>query len=303
MLSTEPQVSLKNILVPTDFSDSSISALKYVLPMARQFHSSIHIVHVIRFPMMSFIMPGIDADVRCQARATAQEQLDHLEAIIGEVPHQFWLCEGSIAEAIEALVRSAHIDIIAAGTSAKSNMRKLFLGSAAEEILRTATCPVLLVGPRVSPGKPCSALTQILYVTKFWEESHCGLKYAIGIAQQHKSRILLLHVIEQDGPKPTDEWLNTYRRQLAKLLPASGCGLAADPVLRVEAARNVASRILHVAAEVEANLIIMDIPQEEPWATHLPDIVYEIIRSAPCPVLSIRTNPAAERSEMAKTAD
>ena len=300
MLSLDRQVSLQNILVPTDFSKGSICALEYMLPMVRQFNSCVHVVHVIRSPMVAFTAPGIDAEVRRQARATAQRQLDRLEAMLGDVRHRFWLYEGDIPETIEGLVRSAHIDMIAAGTSGKSNLRKLFLGSVAEEILRTATCPVLLVGPRTLILKPGSVLTQILYVARFWEKSSCGLKYAISIAQQFKARLLFLHVIEQGGPERDDEWLNTYRRRLASLLTDADWGFAADPVLRVESARNVASRILQVAAEVAANLIIMDGPQQEPWANHSPDPVYEVVSAALCPVLSIRANPAAGGSEPEK---
>jgi len=154
-----------------------------------------------------------------------------------------------------------------------------------------ATCPVLTVGPRASSSNCCELLGQLLYVTNFWEESHYGLQYAIRLAIQHKSRLLLLHVVEQEEPKQSgQEWLKEYRRILRNLLPEYAGGLLVEPVLRIEVAKNSAARILQVADEVSADLIVMDIRPEERWATHLRDKVSEIISRASCPVLTVRTN-------------
>ena len=104
--------------------------------------------------------------------------------------------------------------------------------------------------------------------------------------------LLLLHVIEQDEPKQSDhEWLREYRRILRNLLPEYAGDLLMEPVLRVEVAKNSTARILQVADEIGADLIIMDIRPEEPWATHLRDKVSEIISCASCPVLTVRTKP------------
>jgi len=62
-----------------------------------------------------------------------------------------------------------------------------------------------------------------------------------------------------------------------------------DPVLRVEVAKNSAARILQVAEEIGADLILMDVRPEQPWATHLRDKVSEIISCASCPVLTVCT--------------
>jgi len=129
-----------------------------------------------------------------------------------------------------------------------------------------------------------------MYVTHFWEESHYGLQYAIRLAIQYKSRLLLLHVIEQEEPKQSDhEWLREYRRILQNLLPERAGDLLVDPVLRVEVAKNSAARILQVAEEIGADLILMDVRPEQPWATHLRDKVSEIISCASCPVLTVCT--------------
>ncbi len=289
-LTTPIEISLKNILVATDFSPAALAALTRALPIARQFNSVVHIVHVVHPPEIVIASPAANSEICQQARLDAQRQLELLEAAVGTVPHRTWPREGDISEAVEDLVRSQHINLVAVGASGKSDLKKFFLGSVAEEIIRTATCPVLTIGPHTSSTSFDVPFAQLLYVTDFWEESHYGLQYAIRLAIQYKSRLLLLHVVEQDEPKQSGhEWLREYRRILRSLLPECAGDPLVEPVLRVEVAKNSAARILQVADEIGADLIVMDIRLEEPWATHLRDKIYEIISRASCPVLTVRT--------------
>ncbi len=289
-LTTPIEVSLKNILVATDFSPSALAALARVVPIARQFNSVVHLVHVIHPPEIDIASPAANSEICQHAPMEAQRQLELLETAVGTVPHRIWLREGKVSEAVEDLVRSQNIDLVVVGASGKSNLKKFFLGSVAEEIIREATCPVLTVGPHASSTSYGKPLAQLMYVTHFWEESHYGLQYAIRLAIQDKSRLLLLHVVEQDEPKQSDhEWLREYRRILRNLLPQYAGDLLLEPVLRVEVAKNSTARILQVADEISADLIVMDIRPEESWATHLGDKVYEIISCASCPVLTVRT--------------
>jgi len=295
-LTSPVEVSLKNILVATDFSSASFAALRRVVPIARQFNSVVHIVHVLHLREI----PPTDEAIRQQARMHAQRELEVLATVSGTVPHRTWLREvreGEVWEAVEDLVRAEHIDLVAVGSRGKSETDKFFLGSVTEEIIRTAKCPVLTIGPHMSTtcGEPPA---QLLYITNFREESHHGLQYAIRLATQYRSRLLLLHVVEQDETERSDqEWVRTYRRTLQGLLPKFAGDFLVDPVLRVEVAKNSTARILQVADEVLADLIVMDVRPEEPWQTHLRDKVSEIISCASCPVLTVRTKPEYDGEE------
>jgi nucleotide-binding universal stress UspA family protein len=281
-------IALENILVVTDLSPVSRSALEYARPIAQQFHSVVHILHVVRRGKMDLLPPPVDADDKDVIHA--KEQLHELETRLGAVPHRIWLREGQISSAVRELVRTEHMDLLIAGASGKSNLEKFLVGSVAEELLRSAPCPVLTFGPHAS-GKALDGSAQVLYVTGLWEESHHGLRYAIRLAAQYNCQLLLLHVIEQDEPRQTDrEWLKDYRRLLQRLLPeTSVAALPLEPVLRLEVARDSAMRILQVADEIAANLIVMDVRPEEDWTTHLQDKVYKIISRASCPVLTLQT--------------
>jgi nucleotide-binding universal stress UspA family protein len=289
-LTASEQVCLKNISVATDFSAASASALACVMPIARGSHSVVHILHVVRPSEIGLALTEDDEDISQEIQVDAQRQLTPLEDVVGTIPHKIWLREGNVGRAIGDLVRSEHIDLVAIGASGKSDFKKFVVGSVAEEIIRTSTCPVLSVGPhafRKSNGVP---LAHLLYVTSLWESSHDGLRYAMQLAIEHRARLILLHVVEQEAPKrPDRESLNAFRRIMKNLLPDIAASLREKPVLRVEVTKDVTARILQVADELRADVIVMDVQPKHAMSTHLGDKVYPIISWANCPVLTVRT--------------
>src|SRR5208282_5572378 len=62
-LTTPIEISLKNILIATDFSAASLAALTCVVPIARQFNSVVHIVHVIHPPEIAIASPAADSEI------------------------------------------------------------------------------------------------------------------------------------------------------------------------------------------------------------------------------------------------
>lgn len=283
-LTSQVELSLKNILVVIDFSAASLAALTCIVPVAKRSGCVIHLLHVI--PPETEIASEANDDMRLQTRLDAQRELGALDVVVETVPYKMWLREGTVWASIEGLVQSEHIDLIVVGITDESD----FMGSGAEEIVRKAVCPVLTVGPNASPSADEASLGQLLYVMNLWEGSHDGLEYAIQLAARYNSRLLVLHVVEQEEPRRSDhEWLSAYRRIMRNLLPESATDLGAAPVLRVEVAKNISARILQVADEVRTDLIVMDVPPEQPGATHVPQKLYEVISRASCPVLTLRS--------------
>jgi len=282
-------IALKNILVATDFSAASISTLTCVVPIAREFHSVVHILHVVRPSELGLALTQADEDMSREVQVDAQRELTPLEDVVGPIPHKIWLREGSVSGAIEDLDRSEHIDLVAIGASGKSDFKKFVVGSVAEEIIRNVPCPVLSIGPHAFRNSCGVRLAELLYVTSLWESSHEGLRYAIQLAIERRSRLVLLHVIEQDAPqKPDREWLKGFRRIMRNLLPNTAANLHEKPVLRVEVTKDVTARILQVADELRADLIIMDVHPAHGMSTHLRDRVYPIISWANCSVLTLQ---------------
>lgn len=144
-------IKISNVLVATDFSDASASALAYGREFARAFGARLHVLHVVDSPVMWVGPEAIGVDIaRLQAELEAgaenrlngivtsedREQLKATPAIrTGRVP----------AFEIANYAKSERIDLILMGTHGRGLVKHLLMGSVAEKVVRIAPCPVLTV--------------------------------------------------------------------------------------------------------------------------------------------------------------
>lgn len=170
-------ISFKQILVATDLSPASLASLPYVVSIAQRFGATVFVAHVIPISVYETARPQSMQAVTTECRAGAQEKL---KEITGELRAQgiearTLLGEGDVGVVLSSWIDEHGFDLMAMGTTGRSGVRKLVLGSMAEEMIRVAECPVLTVGPEVSNEAP-SALNNILCATDFSPgRSACGI--------------------------------------------------------------------------------------------------------------------------------
>lgn len=136
-------IVLTRVLVATDFSRPSESALTYGRALARTFGATLHLLHVIE---NSFLRPTA-AHPYAHAAATKRTLNGRLtdEDWIGLRARAVVEVSDSPAEAIADYARREAIDLIVLGTRGRSAIAQLLIGSVAERVVRTAPCPVLTV--------------------------------------------------------------------------------------------------------------------------------------------------------------
>lgn len=139
-----PELRLRRILVPVDFSGCSRKALEYGRSFARQFNAELVLLHVIDLPVsgglpMEPVLPDLEApetvakDLATWAREAGGPST---KAVIRTGPA--W------AEIVEA-ADEGNVDLIVVGTHGRTGLAHLLLGSTAEKVMREAPCPVLVV--------------------------------------------------------------------------------------------------------------------------------------------------------------
>jgi nucleotide-binding universal stress UspA family protein len=145
-------IAIRNILVATDFSESSATALNYGRELARRFGAVLHVIHVVddisaRVTVASglpYDLGRAQVELEMSARtrlAGCFDDADRRELTIEIVQRT----SPSPAYAISNYAREAGIDLIITGTHGRGTMAHLFMGSVAERVIRTAPCPVLTV--------------------------------------------------------------------------------------------------------------------------------------------------------------
>ncbi|MGC2197061.1 MAG: universal stress protein [Terriglobales bacterium] len=298
-------VSFKKILVATDFSAVSKAALKYAAGIASRHGSKVYLTHVIPPVPRSFIPiepvpPELDTD-----RADADRDMKSFVAgtPLEHVDHELLLERGPTRSVLAELIRQNEIDLLVLGTHGRTGIKKLALGSVAEELFRLAACPVLTVGPEV-PADPKDAgqVHRILFATDFGVASLSALPHAVALAQEDKAKLILLHILSpipplDSGPywySRTDlfeqrepERHKTLER-LAELVAESGLSCAPECLAPFGF---VPQGILNVAAEQKADLIVMGVKYATfgRGSSHMSwTIAHEVVCRAKCPVLTVR---------------
>ncbi|MEZ6098877.1 MAG: universal stress protein [Pirellulaceae bacterium] len=141
------QMNLRNILVPTDFSESSDAAVALASSLARDSNSRLVLVHVLEddYPVTEG-MAAAYAGISAERHDEAQAALEAIKATDPDTKVERVLMEGPVAETIVEMAQSRDdIDLIVVGSHGRKGLSRLILGSVAEQIVRTATCPVLTV--------------------------------------------------------------------------------------------------------------------------------------------------------------
>jgi len=139
---------LERILVPVDFSECSKKALQYALPLAREHHAVIELLYVIHAPVAVGEFGAMDfAAFEVDMRASAVKALANLAAQLAaqEVVTDTLVESGSPAVEIVSAARRLCSYLIVISTHGRAGIKRAWLGSVAEHVLRSAPCPVLIV--------------------------------------------------------------------------------------------------------------------------------------------------------------
>ncbi|MEP2237605.1 MAG: universal stress protein [Maribacter sp.] len=145
---------MKNILIPTDFSDNAWNALLYGISFFEKTHCTFHIVHInaidtnVSGEAAMYIAPEILEDT---VLAESREQLKTLSKKIEQLPlnvkHEFHFkaIYGFLTDQLKELVKKKNIDLIVMGTKGASGLKSVSIGSNTGNVTTKVACTLLAV--------------------------------------------------------------------------------------------------------------------------------------------------------------
>lgn len=287
------KVALSKILVTTDFSADADRSLDYALALARRYDARIYLAHVLAPDPFLYAEPALAEATYEKVRQAAEQGMADIlvSGKLRGVPHEVLLEEGNVWPVLERLIAEREIDLLVTATHGRGKVRKVLIGSVAEEIFRQANCAVLTVGPHVK-GEPAPEveLKNILFATDFGAGAEKAAAYAFSLAQEHGARLTMLHVI-QEATAFTEESVRRQREfnmeKLQALVP-EGAENWCKPEFRATFGE-ASEEILTLARETNADLIVMGAKPRKSLAGHVPvTIAYNVVVKAHCPVLTVR---------------
>jgi nucleotide-binding universal stress UspA family protein len=158
----------QRILVPIDFSPHSTEALHHAASIAGRFFSTLLVLHVIPKayevysthvhtgrrgglsfePFQATLQPPhetqetVTINLREQAHSAMQK---FIPTTLSYQPGELIVAIGEPYEQIIQVTNDQHIDLIVMGTHGRTGLSHAFIGSVAERVIRSASCPVLTV--------------------------------------------------------------------------------------------------------------------------------------------------------------
>jgi len=139
-------IKTRKILFPTDFSSKGDAALEYAADLARERHALLVIVHVQEPP----VMYGDGAYYYGQPEPDAELLRNMLQAVKPHDPTvacQYRFALGLPAAAIVSVAKEEDVDLIVMSSHGRTGLSRVLMGSVAEEVMRKAECPVMVVKP------------------------------------------------------------------------------------------------------------------------------------------------------------
>ena len=197
-------LTMRRILVPIDFSPESLKTLRYAKRLGERFKAKLYLVHVVTPPLALFPQPreALPSNFTQEMAANAVKRLQKIAAefSLTSPPKRYTVRIGAPVGEISEVARITRAELIAIATRGYTGLKRAFLGSTTESVVRNAPCPVLVVRDKDESTSQRARraplqFRKILVPLDFSDASRLGLEYALGFAQEFRATVILFHSI------------------------------------------------------------------------------------------------------------
>lgn len=195
---------MKEILLPTDFSDYALNAIFTVIKL--QYKTPCHFILLHAYEpdtrnkssRKNGTRTGMIYDALHQdAIKKLEETLDTIAKVSDYPEHTFSVkaTRGDLVTAISELVPKHDLDLIVMGTKGATGAKQIFLGSNAVSVLKKVrNCPILVIPRKFN----FQSLRNIVFPTEYAHFFSKGqLKPLAALAEAWRSQVLVFHVAQE----------------------------------------------------------------------------------------------------------
>jgi len=297
------RVQFNHILCATDFSDFSNHTISYGFVLAKEFEAKLFVSHVIDLSSVAiygeFQLDPVGQQNRIMEDADAQ-----LQKLAGDqaISWEPLITVGKPADEISRAVEEKDIDLVITATRGRSGLKRIILGSVTERLMRTLTCPLLVVNSPehkfVSVADQAVKIEKILVGCDFSADSGQAFNHALSLAQEFQAELHLVHVIEpptqpdlnrEDTPV-SEEIQQDYRdlltRKLKEMVPVEARYWCTPQTGLLEG--QPYEKIVRYAESKDIDMIVLGVRGHGLVRTlFLGSTTDRVVRRSPCPVLSV----------------
>lgn len=287
------------IFAATDFSDDSRAAIRAAARVARSREMSLVVAHFLEDLGAGGLTNPSEAELeeltdeaRRKLEQFVEETLSedrrppsvdcHVEAI--EPP-----------EGISTVAARQQSDLVVVGATGRNAVRELFVGSTAEEVVRTSDLPVLVV----APDEPDADYDRIVAPVDFSACSRRGLELAIEMAHRNGAALDIVHAyrlptsqVSEFGPSTTPVEIDKIRNEHTHRLEEFVEDFELDGLsyrLHVETG-DPAGTVIDTVDDTDADLVVMGTHGRRGFKKlFLGSTAAKVLRRMPCSIMTVRT--------------
>ncbi|MBL7138381.1 MAG: universal stress protein [Bacteroidales bacterium] len=271
---------MQAIVVAIDFSNISLHALEYTIPLANKFKANILMIWVDKISPTESLYPDTSNHNRLEAKKRFEEIIKMYSKRMGKgLKMDYKLKKGKVYHEIDHLARNERAGLIIAGTHGISGYEEYWIGSNAYKIVTYASSPVIVVRHDYPIKK---GIARILAPIDSSAETIQKLPYVVRLATMFKSEVHIL-ATHSSHLKSIQKLAEKYVQQATSYLFANEIPFVEDSIV----SNNITKSTLQYAVNVEIDLISIMTEQETPSNALLGLHAQQIISQSPVPVLSI----------------
>jgi nucleotide-binding universal stress UspA family protein len=244
------------------------------------------------------VMPSLADQTRCELQRFCGEVFAHRRSDATTIDYR--VATGKPALEILRAARQLNTEVIVISSHGRSGLRKMFLGSTTERVLREAPVPVLITSGTPPPAASLSEIgrhiNRVLAPIDLTPVSRQQVRLAHGIAEALSVPLIVAHVVEpvfvpsrvRDALRGAEDARRTHAYQQLSALVGPIDAKAELMVLTGEASEEIAS----LAKARDANVIVMGLHSSSPGGPRMGTVTYRVLCLAHSLVLAI---PPKER--------
>ncbi|MEZ4957310.1 MAG: universal stress protein [Saprospiraceae bacterium] len=271
---------MKNILVPTDFSDCAKHALVAAVLWANRFGSKLFVLNSQNLPPYWDNLPAEEKSkwaLANQGIANDSTLIEEIKANHPDIEMETLITSKPLPSAVSECIEKHGIDMIIMGSHGASGKSEYFIGSNAQKVIRTVHCPTLVIKQPLENIK----LEHIVYASTFQEADLDAFLVFKNIVKHFIPEIHLVYVNKSMFDKPAAMQIEAMKPFEKACYPLT-CHLHIYPDLSVD------SGIRSFADKINADLISISYHERHPVKRMLiGSNVEAIINHADLPVLTI----------------
>jgi len=192
---------MKNIVLPTDFSENAWNAAKYALELFKEEDCTFYIVNTYtpaiansRFMAAAINGMSIEEGISLASKKGLQTIVQKIKREYPNLKHTYNTISSFslLVDEIKEIVEEKNIDLIVTGTKGSSGVEEVFMGSNTVRIIKSIkNCPVLAIPEHFDFSRPL----EIAFATDFNRfYSHSELEPLLALAKTFNSVIRIVHV-------------------------------------------------------------------------------------------------------------